>query len=380
MIPLRLGYVPLNDCAPLVMAQALGLFEAQGLDVRLVRQNAWSTARELIQLGMLDGGHMLAPAVVARWLDGGPGGLVAPMALSLNGNSIIVSLALYGRMCDALGHPPRTALEAARSLHTVVSADAAAGRRPLTFAAVFPESRQYIELKRFFSAGGIDPDLIRILIVPPPEVDGFLERDLVDGYCVGEPWGSYSVARGYGAMVASSLDLRPAGIEKVLAVGPPILEADATGALVRAVSGASVWLDQPGNRAAAAGVLSQKGFVPVPEEVVRRGLEGQIVRYPGGAAETHADFMVFDRYAAGFPWLSQARLIAEELVASGVSVSAMGAEQAFRPDLYRAALAGSGRSLPGTDEKPEACHPAGWTFGDADQPIEMGPDRPLFDL
>ena len=380
MIPLRLGYVPLNDCAPLVMAQELGLFPAQGLDVQLVRQNAWSTARELIQLGMLDGGHMLAPAVVARWLDGGPGGLVAPMALNLNGNSIIVSLALHARLCDALGGPPRTVLEAARSLNKIVRADVEAGRRPLTFAAVFPESRQYVELKRFFAAGGIDPGLIRILIVPPPEVDGFLERDLVDGFCVGEPWGSYSVARGYGAMVASSLDLRSSGIEKVLAVGPHILEAEATGALVRAVSDASAWLEQPGNRAAAARVLSHKGVVPVPEDVVRRGLEGQIVRHPGGAAEALADFMVFDRYAAGFPWLSQARLIAEELVASGVSVSARGAEQAFRPDLYRAALAGSGRSLPRSDEKPEACHSEGWTFREADQPIEMGPDRPLFDL
>src|SRR6476469_7881090 len=55
--PLRLGFVPLIDCAPLVMAHELGLFSKYGLNVTLQRQLGWATVRDKLIHGELDAAH-----------------------------------------------------------------------------------------------------------------------------------------------------------------------------------------------------------------------------------------------------------------------------------------------------------------------------------
>jgi hypothetical protein len=45
---LRLGYVPLCDCAPLVVAREAGFFERHGVSVELVREVGWATIREIV--------------------------------------------------------------------------------------------------------------------------------------------------------------------------------------------------------------------------------------------------------------------------------------------------------------------------------------------
>ena len=56
---LRLGFVPLIDCAPLVMAQELGLFAKYDLNVELQRQPGWATIRDKILYGDLEAAHAL---------------------------------------------------------------------------------------------------------------------------------------------------------------------------------------------------------------------------------------------------------------------------------------------------------------------------------
>jgi ABC-type nitrate/sulfonate/bicarbonate transport system substrate-binding protein len=51
---LRLGFVPLVDCAPLVVAFELGFFAKYDLDVRLCRELGWATVRDKIIYGELD--------------------------------------------------------------------------------------------------------------------------------------------------------------------------------------------------------------------------------------------------------------------------------------------------------------------------------------
>src|SRR6478609_5269571 len=59
--PLRVGFVPLIDCAPIVMARELGLFAQYGLDVQLSREIGWATLRDKICYGELEAAHALAP-------------------------------------------------------------------------------------------------------------------------------------------------------------------------------------------------------------------------------------------------------------------------------------------------------------------------------
>ena len=84
----RLGFVPLNDCAPLVVAQELGIFARQGLRVQLSRELGWASVRAKLAYGELDGAH--APCGLPFALTLGLDGVKAPcctgLVLNLHGN------------------------------------------------------------------------------------------------------------------------------------------------------------------------------------------------------------------------------------------------------------------------------------------------------
>ncbi|MGO4781893.1 ABC transporter substrate-binding protein, partial [Lysobacter sp. 2RAB21] len=61
--PLRLGYLPLVDCAPLVAAVRLGLDRRHGLRLQLQRQASWAAVRDRLLSGELDAAHALAGLV-----------------------------------------------------------------------------------------------------------------------------------------------------------------------------------------------------------------------------------------------------------------------------------------------------------------------------
>src|SRR5688572_24892645 len=58
--PIRLGFVPLNDCAPLAVARETGLFERYGVDVQLIRLPGWATVRDMLFFGELDAAQAIA--------------------------------------------------------------------------------------------------------------------------------------------------------------------------------------------------------------------------------------------------------------------------------------------------------------------------------
>ena len=89
---LRLGFVPLCDCAPLVVAQEQGFFSRYGLNVDLVREVGWATVRDKIVHGQLDAAHALAAMPFAATL--GIGSVATPcvtgLVLNLQGNAMLV--------------------------------------------------------------------------------------------------------------------------------------------------------------------------------------------------------------------------------------------------------------------------------------------------
>src|SRR6478736_412377 len=96
---LRLGFVPLTDCAPLVMAQELGLFKKFGLRVELSRELGWATIGDKIINGEVDASHALAAMPMAATLGLGsiPCDCLTALILNLNGNAITLSNDLWKR-------------------------------------------------------------------------------------------------------------------------------------------------------------------------------------------------------------------------------------------------------------------------------------------
>jgi NitT/TauT family transport system ATP-binding protein/nitrate/nitrite transport system substrate-binding protein len=62
---LTLGFIPLTDSAPLIVAKELGFFSQWGLNVSLQKQNSWATLRDKLHAGLLDATQMLAPMPLA---------------------------------------------------------------------------------------------------------------------------------------------------------------------------------------------------------------------------------------------------------------------------------------------------------------------------
>jgi len=131
---LTLGFVPLNDAAPLVVAKERGYFAAEGLEVRLSREVSWATVRDKVAAGALDGAHMLAPITLACTLGvgGDPQPMIAPMALNRSGAAFTLSRRLTMRMTP--GESRRVALA------RLIAERRLQGEPQLVFAVVFPYS------------------------------------------------------------------------------------------------------------------------------------------------------------------------------------------------------------------------------------------------
>jgi len=360
----RLGFVPLVDCAIPVVARAMGFAQQEDIDLELVREMSWAAIRDKLSFGMFEAAHLLAgiPIAARLGLSGLPvQNIVVPMALGRGGNAITVSTQLYQRMLEAdpnamLGPRGRSA----RALKKVIDEDKAEGRPILSFATVFPFSSHNYELRYWMAAAGIDPDMdVNIGVIAPPRMFDSLRNGWVDGYCVGEPWNQRAVFHGDGVIVALKDDIWSRSPEKVLGLREDWAQSnpELVSALVRALVRAAEWADQPGNRVELAHILSEEANVGAPFEVLKASLSGKPVLRPGEPPIDLPDRHVFYRYTATFPWLSQGRWIGEQMkrwrqIPQDTDLKAV-IPDVFRPDLYRTAVAGLDVLVPQDDWRVE---------------------------
>lgn len=280
--PVRIGYVPLTDAAPLLVAERLGCFAAQGLDVTLNRCASWAALRDRMAYGLLDAAQMLSPMPIAAALGlGGVGAdLVVGATLGLNGNTITLSESLaaaVAREPDGLARPMPAA-----ALGRALSRRRAEGRKTPVFAVVFPFSSHNYLLRHWLADGGIEPDKdVRLVVVPPPLVTEALAAGRIDGFCAGEPWGSRAVDLRVGRIALATSDIWLDHPEKVLAFSADTARnEDVAARVIAAVMSAARWLDEPANHAAAGRLLQEVALPDVPAPIIARGLGAELVYAP----------------------------------------------------------------------------------------------------
>ncbi|MBU1834476.1 MAG: ABC transporter substrate-binding protein, partial [Alphaproteobacteria bacterium] len=90
---LPVGFLPLIDAAPLIVAREMGFDRAEGVTLDLRRAHSWSALRDMVSFGQVMAAQMLAPMPVATalGLSGAGGPLAAVAVLSTNGEVIGVS-------------------------------------------------------------------------------------------------------------------------------------------------------------------------------------------------------------------------------------------------------------------------------------------------
>lgn len=357
------GFIPLLDCAPLVIARELGFDRKFGVALELHREVSWANIRDKLDLGVFDCAHMLAPMPIAATLGIGRAtqSIIVPMALSLNGNAVAVSCRLWAEMLEAdKDAAERGGNSAALALAAVIRKRQSEGREPLTLGMVYPFSSHNYDLRYWLASAGVDPDSdVNLVVVPPPLSVASLTSGRIDGFCVGEPWSSLAVAEGVGVIVATKSELWPRSPEKVLGVRESwaMTNAHVLRRLVAAIVEAATWLAEPANRIKAAPILARPEYVGVAADILMRPLTGNMDLGLGRSA--HDDEMVlFQRANATFPWRSHAVWFLTQMIRWGhvrepFDIQAV-AERVFRPDLYRDAVAALGLPVPETDMKEES--------------------------
>ena len=325
---IRLGFVALSDCAPIVMAAELGLFAKHGIDVELHREVGWATVRDKIIYGELDAAH--APAGLVAAANCGLGSVrtecLTGLVLNLHGNAITLSQTLWQR--------------GVRDGGTLRQAIADSGAR-LTFGVVHAYSAHSFLLRNWLRAHRILPERdVRIVIVPPAQMHGNLKAGHLDGYCVGEPWNSLAVLTRSGWCVATSEDLAPRHPEKVLMVRRDFAERSEREhlALIAALVEACAFCAQPENRERLMETLAQPAYVSVPIQALRMSMAGTF-DYGNGRIEKQSSFHVFAGEGVNEPSAEKARWVVENLLASGLvqDPSLVPAERAadwFRADIF----------------------------------------------
>lgn len=340
---LRVGYIPLTDCAPVVMAARLGLDRKHGIAIRPSKEASWAAVRDKLVAGELDAAHALYGLVYGVQLGiGGPRREMAVlMTLSANGQGISASraLALAGAVDGA-------------SLARMVRE----GARKLVVAQTFPTGTHAMWLYAWLAAHGVHPLRdVHAVVVPPPQMVASVREGRIDAFCVGEPWNHYGIADGASVHLASSQDIWPDHPEKVLGATREFVTRypNSARALVMALLETCRWIDaSTANRVQMAETIAGAPYVNVPVDVIQDRILGH---YQDGRGRTWVDPHPLKFHADGevnFPWLSDAMWFLTQFRRWGLLVEHPAYEQVAAAvncvDLYREAAGAVGVAVPAT--------------------------------
>lgn len=306
--PVRIGFIPLADCAPLLVARELELFRKHGVRVELSCEVGWATIREKLLYGQVDAAHAIAGLALAMrmGLSSPPCRVVAPFVFNLHGNAITLSRDLSNR-----------GVRDAASLKKLVRSTTS---RLFTFGVVSRYSSHNFLLRQWLTSGGVDVEKdVRIVVLPPTQMAANLAAGLIDGYCVGEPWNSVAVERGIGWIAATSVELAADHPEKVFLTTETFLErhTDETRAVISALHAACAFCDAPENRADVAHILAESGYFNGSEEILKRSLVGPLDLGTGKQADVSA-FHIFHRREANEPTSERGRWLLDQFIANGL--------------------------------------------------------------
>ena len=335
--PLRIGFIALNDAAPIIVAHENGIFQKHALSVELSREVGWATVRDKVIHRELDAAHALGAMVISTnlGLNCLPCECLTGFVLNTNGNCITLSEDLWTRgVRDAATMRD----EVIRSRHD----------RTYVFGVVFAHSSHRIHICDWLRSGGIDPEKdVRVVVVPPPQLFRNLAAGTIDGYCVGDPWNSLAVREKIGWCPAISPDLAPGHAEKVVMVRSDFAESRAEEhlAMIAALAEAAALCDEPDFRPELCKILARREYLNVPVRVIQSSLVGPF-DYGHGRTVSADDFIHYHRNGANDPTAAKAAWLIEgfnrhRFLPAGVTVPSDLGARAFRSDLYNLSVKSS---------------------------------------
>jgi nitrate/nitrite transport system substrate-binding protein len=349
---LKIGFIPLTDCASVVMAFELGLYKKYGLDVTVSKEASWAAVRDKLTIGDIQAAHILYGMPYASTLgivgaEGQQKAMVIPMALNQNGQAITLA-----------NHLKKQGVKTAQDVKKLVDADK--GKKTYTFAMTFPPGTHAMWMRYWLASGGVDPDNdIKLITIPPPQMVANMRIGNMDGFCVGEPWNARAIFDGIGFTAITTQQMWVNHPEKVLGMTQEFAEKSpkTVKAVLMAVIEASQYIDKIENRPKVAETIGKKEYVNAPFDVVLGRMQGKYV-YGDGRTEQDANYMKFYRDGeVTFPWKSHGLWFLTQHRRWGFLKEPIDYKKVVdsvnRTDLYREAAKALGVPVPAEEYKKE---------------------------
>ena len=278
---LKIGFIPITCASPLIMADPLGFYKKQGLDVTVIKTAGWALIRDKVLNKEYDASHMLAPMPISISMGVGSNAMPVNVATIQNVNGQAITLHVKHK--DK--RDPKQ-------------------WKGFKFAVPFEYSMHNFLLRYYVAEHGLDPEKdIQIRVVPPPEMVANLRAGNLDGYLGPDPFNQRAVFDEVGFIHLLSKEIWDG--HPCCSFGVPtqfIKENPNTfAALYRAVLTAAAMANDPNNRSIMAEVLSPANYLNQPKTVLEQVLTGKFADGLGGVQNV-PDRAGFDP----FPWYSMA--------------------------------------------------------------------------
>jgi nitrate/nitrite transport system substrate-binding protein len=291
----KIGFIPLTDCASVVMASVLGLDQKYGVKIIPTKEASWAGVRDKLVNGELDFAHVLYGLVYGLHLgvSGPKKEMAVLMTLNQNGQAITLSKKLA----------EKGAVDAA-SMAKLMASD----KREYTFAQTFPTGTHAMWLYYWLASAGIDPlKDAKVITVPPPQMVANMRIGNMDGFCVGEPWGHRAIMDNIGITAVTTQDIWQGHPEKVLGTTAEFAQKNpnTARAVMMAILEAGRWIDASlQNKLKMAETIAGKAYVNTSVDAINQRILG---RYQNGLGKTWDDpnhMKFFADGAVNYPYLS----------------------------------------------------------------------------
>ncbi|MEJ5897741.1 CmpA/NrtA family ABC transporter substrate-binding protein [Aquabacterium sp. G14] len=337
----KIGFIPLTDCASVVMASVLGFDKKYGVKIIPTKEASWAGVRDKLVNGDLHMAHVLYGLVYGVHLGiGGPKkDMAVLMGLNNNGQAITLSKALASK--GAVDGPSLAKLMARE-------------KREYTFAGTFPTGTHAMWMHYWLAAAGINPlSSAKLITVPPPQMVANMRVGNMDGFCVGEPWNHRAIMDGIGVTANTTQDIWQDHPEKVLGCTGEFVKQypNTARAVMMAVLEAGRWIDAGlQNKLKMAETIAAKSYVNTGVDAINQRILG---RYQNGMGKTWDDpnhMKFFNDGKVNFPYLSDGMWFLTQHKRWGLLKAHpdyLGvAKQINQIELYKQAASGLGISVP----------------------------------
>ena len=290
----KIGFIPLTDCASVVIASVMGFDKKYGIKITPSKEASWAAVRDKLVNGELDASHVLYGLIygVQMGISGPKKDMAVLMTLNNNGQAITLSNQLKDK-----------GVTTGEQLKVLVDKE----KRDYIFAQTFPTGTHAMWLYYWLATYGINPfSDVKNITVPPPQMVANMRVGNMDGYCVGEPWNARAIVDKIGFTAVTTQDIWKDHPEKVLGTTADFVAKypNTTRAMMMAILEAAKFIDTMTNRPKVAQIISDKSYVNTAVDVIEGRMLGE---YENGLGKKWQDPNYMKFYNNGlvsFPYLS----------------------------------------------------------------------------